>query len=191
MKNKNKIRTLKQPDLNLIKNNNLNNDNISLSVNAISNKHKKGQHILKSKKFNFKSLNIVNKKENNQIMDDYLVKINNHRKRLKQQMINRYKVQYLQHNIKKILKEKEKEDNKFIFNYDNKSINDLNKIVNKALNIFYGKIPNAKISGHDKAFLNYSNISIEKYLSNDEKKKLLNNVNINLNEKNNITKNID
>ena len=75
MKNKNKIRTLKQPDLNLIKNNNLNNDNISLSVNAISNKHKKEQHLLKSKKINFKSLNIVNKKENNQIMDDYLVKI--------------------------------------------------------------------------------------------------------------------
>ena len=124
-------------------------------------------------------------------MDDYLVKIKNHRKRLKQQMINRYKVQYLQHNIKKSLKEKEKEDNKFIYNYENKSINDMNKIVNKALNIFYGKIPHSKISGHEKAFLNYSNESIEKYLSNYEKKKLLNNVNIYLNEKDNTTKNID
>ena len=38
-------------------------DNISLSVNEISNKHKKEQHLLKSKKINFKSLNIVNKKE--------------------------------------------------------------------------------------------------------------------------------
>ena len=43
IKNKNKIGNLKQPDLNLIKNNNIKNNNISLSVNTISNKHKKEQ----------------------------------------------------------------------------------------------------------------------------------------------------
>ena len=75
-------------------------------------------------------------------------------------------MQYLQHNIKKCLERKEKENNQFIFNYNNKSIKDLNKSVDKALNIFYRKIPNAKISGYEKAFLNYSNFSIEKYLSN-------------------------
>ena len=49
IKNKNKIGNLKQPDLYLIKNNNIKNNNISLSVNTISNKHKKEQQILKKK----------------------------------------------------------------------------------------------------------------------------------------------
>ena len=181
--NINKIGPLKQQNLNIVKNSNAENKTISLHLNTISNKKAK-YHRSKPKNNNFKSVKNSKEKDNNQIMDDYLVKIQNYRKRLKQQMINRYKVQYLQHDIKKSLKEKEKEkeNNQFIFNYDNKSINDINKNVNKALNIFYGKIPNAKISGHEKAFLNYSNLSTEKYLLNDDKKTLLNNVNIDLNE---------
>jgi len=181
--NINIIGALKQPNLSIVKNSNAEKKTISLHLNTISNKKAK-YHRSKPKNNIFKSVKTSKEKENNQIMDDYLVKIKNYRKRLKQQMINRYKVQYLQHDIKKSLKEKEKEkeNNQFIFNYDNKSINEINKNVNKALNIFYGKIPNAKISGHEKAFLNYSNSSIEKYLLNDDKKKLLNNVNIDLNE---------
>ena len=181
--NINIIGALKQPNLSIVKNSNAEKKTISLHLNTISNKKAK-YHRSKPKNNNFKSIKTSKEKDNNQIMDDYLVKIKNYRKRLKQQMINRYKVQYLQHDIKKSLKEKEKEkeNNQFIFNYDNKSINDINKNVNKALNIFYGKIPNAKISGHEKAFLNYSNLSTEKYLLNDDKKKLLNNINIDLNE---------
>ena len=96
-------------------------------------------------------------------------------------MVQRYKIQYSQHSIKR---SNEKENNKFIFNYDDKYINNIDENVNKALNIFYGKIPSSKVSGYEKAFLKYSNDSTEKYLSNEDNNKGLNTVDIKITENN-------
>ena len=100
-------------------------------------------------------------------------------------MINRYKVQYSQHNIRQKLKDNDiirrSGKNEFIFNYDNKSVNhikNMNANVNNALNIFYEKLPNAKINGYEREYLNYSNSYTEKYILNNESKKIINSVDI-------------
>ncbi len=185
----NKINSLKQSVKYKIKENDLKKLSISLRLNTISNNHNKNKSLstVKSRYVNNnnnnKSLNKSKEKENNKNFEDYLEQIKNYRKRLKEQMVNRYKAQYSQHSIKKDVENKNDNSNHFVYNYDNKSINSINENVDKALNIFYGKIPNAKISGYEKAFLNYSNFSTEKYILNDEIKKQLNTININLIEK--------
>ena len=187
----NKKGTLKQGNLNQSKNNitnknnNINKNVISLHLNTISNNKNSYSKdiILKLKKSNRRYLNISSKEKSNQKFEDYLDKIKNYRKRLKDQMINRYKVQYSPNSIrlstKLINDKKEKDNNQFVYNYDNKSITNINENVNNALNIFYGKIPNSKISGYEKSFLKHSNICTEKYILNDETKKNLYTININ------------
>ena len=193
-----KIGNLKQPSLNKTKvNKDTKNLSISLKLNTISNHHNKAKnYLLKSNyKTNNNSLskskekekekerNIKNEINNKKIrtkVENYLDKIKNYRKKLKEQMINRYKSQYSQHGIKKDMQHINERNNHFVFNYDSKSIHNINDNVDKALKIFYGKIPNAKITGYEKAFLNYSNESTEKYILNDETKKQLYNVNLNL-----------
>ena len=177
----NKLGVLKQANLYEIKNNNANinnenNNSISLHLNTVSNNKK-----IKSKKHNFRYKYNYSNDGKNKKLDDYLEKIKNYRKRLKDQMIQRYKFQYSQHSIKRT---NEKENIKFIFNYDDKYINNIDENVNKALNIFYGKIPSSKVSGYEKAFLKYSNDSTEKYLSSEENNKGSNTVDIKLNENN-------
>ena len=81
--NINKIGALKQPNLSIVKNSNAEKKTISLHLNTISNKKAK-YHRSKPKNNIFKSVKVSKEKENNQIMDDYLVKIKNYRKRLKQ-----------------------------------------------------------------------------------------------------------
>ena len=177
----NKLGVLKQANLYEIKNNNANinnenNNSISLHLNTVSNNKK-----IKSKKHNFRYKYNYSNDGKNKKLDDYLEKIKNYRKKLKDQMIQRYKIQYSQHSIKR---SNEKENIKFIFNYDDKYINNIDENVDKALNIFYGKIPNSRVSGYEKAFLKYSNDSTEKYLSSEENNKGSNTVDIKLNENN-------
>ena len=175
-----KLGVLKQANLYEFKNintnnsyNNIKNNSISLHLNTVSNNKK-----IKSKNNNFRYKYNISYDKKNKKLDGYLEKIKNYRKKLKDQMIQRYKIQYSQHSIKKT---NEKENNKFAFNYDDKSTVNVDESVNKALNIFYGKIPKSKISGYEKAFLKYSNNSTEKYLSNEDNNKKLNDVDIKLN----------
>ena len=176
-----KLGVLKQANLYETKSNNAyinnkNNNSISLHLNTVSNNKK-----IKTKKKNFMCGNNYSNIGKNKKLDDYLEKIKIYRKKLKDQMIQRYKIQYSQHSIKR---SNEKENIKFIFNYDDKYINNIDENVNKALNIFYGKIPNSKVSGYEKVFLKYSNDSTEKYLSNEDNNKGLNTVDIKINENN-------
>lgn len=186
----NKINTLNKQ--NLKRNNDLNKNLISLHLNTISNYDNiKASEIfkLRSKKNNFTSSNIS--KDKNMKKYNFLDEVKNYRKKLKDQMINRYKLQYSQNSIKKYKKDKNdlEENAHFVFSYDknNNSINNINENVKNALNIFYGKIPNKKITGYDKIFLKDTNLLTERYILNNESKKNLNTVtNINLNEKKNI-----
>ena len=187
----NKINTLKQQNLN--RNTDLNKNIISLHLNTISNYDniKTSEDFkLRSKKNKFKNSNIS--KDKNLKKYNFLDEVKNYRKRLKDQMINRYKLQYSQHGIKKSKKEKnDLEDNShFVFSYDKNNdnlINNINENVKNALNIFYGKIPNKRITGYDKVFLKDTNLLTERYILNNETKKNLNTVtNINLKEKKNI-----
>ena len=156
LKNNNKIKVLND------KNKNCN----SLYLNIFSNNNKKNIKQIKLKsKSNNTSNNLNNSKIKNNKKLDILEQIKIKRKRFKEQMINRYKVQYLHSSIK-LLKEKElkKENKQFAFNYDNndKSIENINKKVNNALNDFYSKIPDIKATGADKIYFNYSNSITEK-----------------------------
>ena len=187
----NKMNTLKQQNLN--RNTDLNKNVISLHLNTISNYDNikiTEDCKLRNKKNNFKTSNIS--KDKNTKKYNYLDEVKNYRNRLKDQMINRYKLQYSQHSIKKNVKEKnDLEDNShFVFSYEknnNAIINNINENVKNALNIFYGKIPNKRITGYDKVFLKDTNLLTEKYILNNECKKNLNTVtNINLKEKKNI-----
>jgi hypothetical protein len=186
----NKMNTLKQQNLN--RNTDLNKNVISLHLNTISNYDNikiTEDCKLRNKKNNFKTSNIS--KDKNTKKYNYLDEVKNYRNRLKDQMINRYKLQYSQHSIKKNVKEKnDLEDNShFVFSYEknNNAINNINENVKNALNIFYRKIPNKRITGYDKVFLKDTNLLTEKYILNNESKKNLNTVtNINLNEKKNI-----
>ena len=187
----NKINTLKPQNLN--RNFDLNKNMVSLHLNTISNYDNiktSEEFKLRNKKNNFKNSNIS--KDKNMKKYNYLEEVRIYRKKLKDQMINRYKLQYSQHSIKKSQKEKnDLEDNvHFVFSYDknnNNSINNINENVKNALNIFYGKIPNKKITGYDKVFLKETNLLTEKYILNNERKKNLNTVtNININGKKSI-----
>ena len=172
----NKINTLKPQNLN--RNFDLNKNMVSLHLNTISNYDniKTSQEFkLRNKKNNFKNSNIS--KDKNMKKYNYLEEVRIYRKKLKDQMINRYKLQYSQHSIKKCQKEKNDlgDNAHFVFSYDknnNNSINNINENVKNALNIFYGKIPNKKITGYDKVFLKETNLLTEKYILNNERKKI-------------------
>ena len=159
--------------------NNFNTNSISLSLNTISNVSsniKKNNKEIKIKS-KLKNLNNSKIKKNNKY--DYLEQVKNYRRMLKQQIINRYKSQYSQHGIKKE-KKLENENNHFVFNYrNNSSIKNMNENVNKALNIFYSKIPNSRVTGYEKVFLAHTNSNTEKEILNNEDQKVVNSLNIN------------
>lgn len=95
------MNTLKQQNLN--RNTDLNKNVISLHLNTISNYDNikiTEDCKLRNKKNNFKTSNIS--KDKNTKKYNYLDEVKNYRNRLKDQMINRYKLQYSQHSIKKM-----------------------------------------------------------------------------------------
>ena len=108
------------------------------------------------------------------IKDEFLERVKDYRKRLKDQMIKRNKFQYSHSNNslnksqsqrKEKEPEKEKENNEMIFNYNqnNNYIFNMNENVDKALNIFYNKLKNQRIVRYDRE---KSNLNQEKNISN-------------------------
>ena len=108
------------------------------------------------------------------IKDEFLERVKDYRKRLKDQMIKRNKFQYSHSNNslnksqsqrKEKEPDKEKENNEMVFNYNqnNNYIFNMNEIVDKALNIFYNKLKNPKIIRYDRE---KSNLYQEKNISN-------------------------
>ena len=118
-----------------------------------------------------KKLFFNKKNSNSKIKDEFLEKIKDYRKRLKDQMIKRNKFQYSHSNnnsfnnnnnqnqskkkMKEPDKEKENEENRFNYHQDNKYIFHMNENVGKALNNFYHKLKNHKmVFGTDKDIIN-------------------------------------
>ena len=108
------------------------------------------------------------------IKDEFLERVKDYRKRLKDQMIKRNKFQYSHSNNslnksqsqrKEKEPDKEKENNEMVFNYNqnNNYIFNMNENVDKALNIFYNKLKNPKIVRYDRE---KSNLYQEKNISN-------------------------
>ena len=108
------------------------------------------------------------------IKDEFLERVKDYRKRLKDQMIKRNKFQYSHYNNslnksqsqkKEKEPDKEKENNEIVFNYNqnNHYIFNMNENVDKALNIFYNKLKNSKIARYDRE---KSNLNQEKNISN-------------------------
>ena len=108
------------------------------------------------------------------IKDEFLERVKDYRKRLKDQMIKRNKFQYSRSNNslnksqsqrKEKEPDKEKENNEMVFNYNqnNNYIFNMNENVDKALNIFYNKLKNPKIIRYDRE---KSNLYQEKNISN-------------------------
>ena len=108
------------------------------------------------------------------IKDEFLERVKDYRKRLKDQMIKRNKFQYSHSNNslnksqsqrKEKEPDKEKENNEMVFNYNqnNNYIFNMNENVDKALNIFYNKLKNPKIIRYDRE---KSNLNQEKNISN-------------------------
>ena len=147
-----KIKIKKQKDLII--------NPISLHLYTLTNEHR-------NKK-------IIFSKKNNKIKDEFLERIKDYRKRLKDQMIKRNKFQYSHSNNslnksqsqrKEKEPDKEKENNEMVFNYNqnNNYIFNMNENVDKALNIFYNKLKNPKIVRYDRE---KSNLYQEKNISN-------------------------
>ena len=162
-----KIKIKKQKDLII--------NPISLHLYTLTNEHR-------NKK-------IIFSKKNNKIKDEFLERIKDYRKRLKDQMIKRNKFQYSHSNNsfnnnnksqkkmkepeKEKEKEKENEENRFNYHQGNKYIFNMNENVDKALNHFYNKLKNQKlIFGKDKEITNsnsdksLSNLSINQFKYN-------------------------
>lgn len=108
------------------------------------------------------------------IKNEFLERVKDYRKRLKDQMIKRNKFQYSHSNNslnksqsqrKEKEPDKEKENNEMVFNYNqnNNYIFNMNENVDKALNIFYNKLKNPKIIRYDRE---KSNLYQEKNISN-------------------------
>ena len=108
------------------------------------------------------------------IKDEFLERVKDYRKRLKDQMIKRNKFQYSHSNNslnksqsqrKEKEPDKEKENNEMVFNYNqnNNYIFNMNENVDKALNIFYNKLKNPKIIRYDRE---KNNLYQEKNISN-------------------------
>ena len=124
-----------------------------------------------------------NKNKGNKIRDEFLERVKDYRRRLKEQMIKRNKFQYSHSNNslnnsqnqkreKESDKEKENNENRFNYNQANNYIFNMNENVDKALNRFYNKLKISKIPGYDKEKIC---LNPEKSLSNLSNKEIINN----------------
>ena len=119
----------------------------------------------------------------NKIKDEFMERVKDYRKRLREQMIKRSIFQYSRSNNylnsfqnlkvdkdfsqeKKQEKEKEKNEKEFNYNQNNKYIFKMNENVDTALNLFYNKLKKSRILAYKrgKSYINYSNF--ERNLSN-------------------------
>ena len=119
----------------------------------------------------------------NKIKDEFMERVKDYRKRLREQMIKRSIFQYSRSNNylnsfqnlkvdkdfsqeKKQEKEKEKNEKEFNYNQNNKYIFKMNENVDTALNLFYNKLKKSRILAYKrgKSYNNYSNF--ERNLSN-------------------------
>ena len=127
------------------------------------------------------------KNKGNKVKDEFLERVKDYRKRLKEQMIKRNKFQYSHSNNslnkshsqqkeKEQDKEKEKDNENIRFNYNqsNNYIFNMNENVDKALNIFYNNLKSSRIIRYDK---NKSNLNSEKNLSSLSNNNDINNQN--------------
>ena len=156
----NKIEIKKMPELII--------NPISLYLNTESNEKKNSN----------RNLSLRNK-----IKDEFMERVKDYRKRLREQMIKRSIFQYSRSNNylnsfqnlkvdndfsqeKKQEKEKEKNEKEFNYNQNNKYIFKMNENVDTALNLFYNKLKKSRILAYKrgKSYNNYSNF--ERNLSN-------------------------
>jgi hypothetical protein len=156
----NKIEIKKRPELII--------NPISLYLNTESNEKKNSN----------RNLSLRNK-----IKDEFMERVKDYRKRLREQMIKRSIFQYFRSNNylnsfqnlkvdkdfsqeKKQEKEKEKNEKEFNYNQNNKYIFKMNENVDTALNLFYNKLKKSRILAYKrgKSYINYSNF--ERNLSN-------------------------
>ena len=124
-----------------------------------------------------------NKNKGNKIRDEFLERVKDYRRRLKEQMIKRNKFQYSHSNNslnnsqnqkreKESEQEKENNENRFNYNQANNYIFNMNENVDKALNRFYNKLKISRIPGYDKEKIC---LNPEKSLSNLSNKEIINN----------------
>jgi hypothetical protein len=124
-----------------------------------------------------------NKNKGNKIRDEFLERVKDYRRRLKEQMIKRNKFQYSHSNNslnnsqnqkreKESDKEKENNENRFNYNQANNYIFNMNENVDKALNRFYNKLKISRIPDYDKEKIC---LNPEKSLSNLSNKEIINN----------------
>ena len=124
-----------------------------------------------------------NKNKGNKIRDEFLERVKDYRRRLKEQMIKRNKFQYSHSNNslnnsqnqkreKESDQEKENNENRFNYNQANNYIFNMNENVDKALNRFYNKLKISRIPGYDKEKIC---LNPEKSLSNLSNKEIINN----------------
>ena len=124
-----------------------------------------------------------NRNKASKLKDEFLERVKDYRKRLKEQMIKRNKFQYSHSNNSinifqtpnneynketKNDKDKEKNETKFNYNKNNNYIFNMNENVEKALNNFYSKLKSTRILKYKKenSYINYSNFNSEGNLSN-------------------------
>ena len=123
-----------------------------------------------------------NRNKGNKSKDDFLERVKDYRRQLKEQMIKRNKFQYSNSNKsfnksqnnksereinKESKKEKENDEIRFNYNKTNKYIFKINENVDKSLNIFYNKLRSTQLLKYktDKSLINYSNINSERNYS--------------------------
>ena len=123
-----------------------------------------------------------NRNKGNKSKDDFLERVKDYRRQLKEQMIKRNKFQYSNSNKsfnksqnnksereinKESKKEKENDEIRFNYNKTNKYIFKINENVDKSLNIFYNKLRSTQLLKYktDKSSINYSNINSERNYS--------------------------
>ena len=120
-----------------------------------------------------------NRNKGNKSKDDFLERVKDYRRQLKEQMIKRNKFQYSNSNKsfnksqnnksereinKESKKEKENDEIRFNYNKTNKYIFKINENVDKSLNIFYNKLRSTQLLKY-KSLINYSNINSERNYS--------------------------
>ena len=123
-----------------------------------------------------------NRNKGNKSKDDFLERVKDYRRQLKEQMIKRNKFQYSNSNKsfnksqnnksereinKESKKEKENDEIRFNYNITNKYIFKINENVDKSLNIFYNKLRSTQLLKYktNKSLINYSNINSERNYS--------------------------